>query len=143
MKRRIPIHLKAVLVFLVAILCSSVMVPLVSAAIPGQLYRWYVVTTLVVILLYVSTSEAVLEEFVVPFRASCWDVRPSPSHCVLSSLSFLPLLLGWYFSSWVAGGSSNHQGGLRVIHPTPPASVSFKGKRIGLKEVPDESATRR
>ena len=68
MKRRIPIHLKALLVFLVAIFIYSVIVPLVSAAIPGQLYRWYVVATIAVILLYVSTSEAVWEEFVAPFR---------------------------------------------------------------------------
>ena len=50
MKRRIPIHLKAILVLLVAIFIYSVIVPLVSAAIPGQLYRWYVVTTIAVIL---------------------------------------------------------------------------------------------
>ena len=45
MKRRIPIHLKAILTLLVAIFVFSVVVPQLSAAIPGQLYGWYVVTT--------------------------------------------------------------------------------------------------
>ena len=46
MKFRIPIHLKAILVLLVAILIFSVVVPTVSAAIPGQLYGWYIFATL-------------------------------------------------------------------------------------------------
>jgi mono/diheme cytochrome c family protein len=46
----------------------------------------------------------------------------------------LPLVIGWYFSTW-ALGSAEPPGGLRVVHPTPPASVDFKGKRLNLKEV--------
>jgi mono/diheme cytochrome c family protein len=134
-KRRIPIHLKAILVLLVAIFIYSVIVPLVSAAIPGQLYRWYVVTTIAVILLYVSTSEAAWEEFVAPFRELLLGRTAFTKPLRIVVFIFLPLLLGWYFSSWAAGGIQP-PGGLRVIHPTPPASVSVKGKRMVLKEVP-------
>ena len=45
MKRRIPIYGKAVLVFLAALFVFLVVVPLASAPIPGQLFGWYVVTT--------------------------------------------------------------------------------------------------
>jgi hypothetical protein len=68
MKRRIPIYGKAVLVFLVALFVFLVVVPLVSAPIPGQLFGWYIVTTLVAILLYVSSTEAFWEEFATPLR---------------------------------------------------------------------------
>ena len=90
--------------------------------------------TIAVILLYVSTSEAVWEEFVAPFRSCCWDARLYQA-VAYRRVYFLPLLVGWYFSSWAAGGVQP-PGGLRVIHPTPPASVSFKGKRMVLKEIP-------
>ena len=63
MKRRIPIYGKAVLVFLVALFVFGVVVPLASAPIPGQLFGWYVVTTLVAILLYVSSTAAFWEEW--------------------------------------------------------------------------------
>jgi hypothetical protein len=62
MKRKLSIHVKVILTFLVALFVFSVIVPLVSAPIPGQLYGWYVVTTLFVLLLYVSSSEASWEE---------------------------------------------------------------------------------
>ena len=68
MKRRIPIYGKAVLVFLIALFVFVVIVPWASAPIPGQLFGWYVVTTLVAILLYVSSTQAFWEEFAAPLR---------------------------------------------------------------------------
>ena len=134
MKSRVPIHFKAIFILLVAIFVYSVIVPLVSAAIPGQLYRWYIVTTIAVILLYVSSSEASWEEFVRPFRELLLGRTVITKPLRILVFILLPLLLGWYFSSW-ASGSIEPPGGLRVIHPTPPASVSFKGKRLVLKEI--------
>ena len=135
MKRQIPIHLKAILILLVALFIYSVIVPLVSAAIPGQLYGWYVVTTIAVILLYVSSSEASWEEFVRPFRALLLGRTVVTKPLRILVFILVPLLCGWYFSSWVAG-SAQPPGGLRVIHPTPPGSITFKGKRMVLKDIP-------
>src|SRR5215467_942624 len=115
MKHRMPIYGKAVVVFLVALFVFLVVVPLFSAPIPGQLFGWYVVTTLVAILLYVSSTEAFWEEFAEPLRRVLFIV--------------LPLVIGWYFSTWVSG-AAEPPGGLRVIHPSPPASIDFKGRRI-------------
>jgi mono/diheme cytochrome c family protein len=133
-KRRVPIHLKAILILVVAIAIYSGVVPLVSAAIPGQLYRWYLATTIVVILLYVSSSEASWVEFVTPFRELLLGRTVLTKPLRMLVFIALPLLLGWYFSSWAAG-SVEPPGGLRVIHPTPPQSVTVQGKRMVLKEV--------
>jgi mono/diheme cytochrome c family protein len=133
-KRRIPIHLKALFILLGALLVFSVIVPLVSAAIPGQLYRWYVVTMIFAILLYVSTSESAWGEFVAPIRELLLGRTSVTRPLRILVFILLPLLVGWYFSSWVPS-SVEPPGGLRVIHPTPPSSVSFKGKRVVLKEI--------
>ena len=134
MKSRIPIHLKALFILLLAIFVYSVVIPLVSAAMPGQLYRWYIVTTIAVILLYVSSSEASWQEFVRPFRELLLGRTVITKPLRILVFIFLPLLLGWYFYS-LASGSIEPPGGLRVIHPTPPASVHIKGKRVVLKEI--------
>jgi mono/diheme cytochrome c family protein len=134
MKRQMPIYLKAILIFIVALFIFSVIVPLVSAGIPGQLYGWYVVTTLAAILLYVSSTEASWEEFVVPFRKLLLAHTAVTKPLRLLVFLCFPLLCGWYFTSWVSG-SAEPPGGSRVIHPTPPASITFQGKRLVLKEV--------
>ena len=134
MKRRLPIHLKAILILLVAIFVFSVIVPWVSAAIPGQLYGWYVVTTIVVILLYVSSSEASWQEFVVPFRELLLGRTAVTKPLRILIFICVPLLCGLYFKSW-ASGSAQPPGGSRVIHPTPPSSLTIKGKRMVLKEI--------
>jgi mono/diheme cytochrome c family protein len=134
-KPRIPIHLKAILTLIVAIVIFSAVVPMVSAAIPGQLYGWYVITTVAAILLYVSSTESSWEEFAAPFRAVLLGRTSVTKPLRIAVFIVLPLLFGWYFSSW-ASGSASAPGGLRVIHPTPPGSVNFKGKRMVLKDIP-------
>jgi mono/diheme cytochrome c family protein len=133
-KRRVPIHLKALLTLLVAIVVFSVVVPMVSAAIPGQLYGWYIVTTVAAILLYVSSTESSWEEFASPFRELLLGRTAVTKPLRMAAFIALPLFFGWYFSSWAAG-SVQPPGGLRVIHPTPPGSVNFKGKRMVLKDI--------
>ena len=135
MKRKIPIHLKAILTLLVAIFVFSVVVPHYSAAIPGQLYGWYVVTTIIAILLYVSSTESFWEEFVAPFRELLLGRTAVTKPLRFAVFIVVPLLFGWYFASW-ATGSASPPGGSRVIHPTPPGSVNIKGKRMILKEIP-------
>ena len=135
MKSRVPIHLKAVLILLVAIFVYSVIVPAVSAAIPGQLYTWYIVSTIAAILLYISSTEASWEEFVAPFRELLLGRTALTKPLRILAFIAVPLIFGWYFSSW-ASGSVSPPGGLRVIHPTPPGSVNFKGKRMTLKDIP-------
>jgi len=134
MKRRIPIYGKAVLVFLIALFVFVVIVPLASAPIPGQLFGWYVVTTLVAILLYVSSTEAFWEEFAAPLRRLLLARGAVTKPLRLLIFIALPLVIGWYFSTWVSG-SAEPPGGLRVVHPSPPSSVDFRGKRLNLKEV--------
>jgi mono/diheme cytochrome c family protein len=134
MKRRISIHIKAILTILVALFVFSVIVPLTSAPIPGQLYGWYVVTVLFVILLYVSSSEHSWEEFVTPFRQLLLARTALTKPLRIAVFIAFPLLCGWYFSSWAAG-AAEPPGGLRVIHPTPPSAVDFKGKRLILKDI--------
>ena len=134
MKRRIPIYGKAVLVFVMALFVFVVIVPLVSAPIPGQLFGWYVVTTLVAILLYVSSTEAFWDEFAAPLRRLLLARGAVTKPLRILIFIALPLVIGWYFSTWVSG-SAEPPGGLRVVHPSPPSSVDFRGKRLNLKEV--------
>jgi mono/diheme cytochrome c family protein len=134
MKRRIPIYGKAVLSFLIALFVFLVIVPMASAPIPGQLFGWYVITTLVAILLYVSSTQAFWEEFVAPIRRLLLARGALTKPLRVVVFIVLPLCLGWYFSTWAAG-SAQPPGGLRVVHPTPPSSVDFRGKRLNLKEL--------
>jgi hypothetical protein len=128
-KRKLPIHLKALLILLVALFVFSAIVPMVSAAIPGQLYGWYVVTTIAVILIYVSSSEASWREFARPFRELLQGRTALTKPLRILVFILFPLLCGWYFSGW-ASGSAQPPGGLRVIHPTPPSSVTAFIMRI-------------
>ena len=135
MKRNIPVYIKALLILMVAIILCSGVVPLVSAIIPGQLYRWYIFTTLAVILLYVSSSEATWQEFLVPFRKLLLARTALTKPLRVAVFIALPLVLGWYFSTWASGGGET-PGGLRVIHPAPPSvPIPFQGKSIALAEV--------
>jgi len=134
MKRRMPIYGKAVVVFLIALFVFLVVVPLASAPIPGQLFGWYIVTTLVAILLYVSSTEAFWEEFAAPMRRLLLARTAVTKPLRLVVFIVLPLVIGWYFSTWVSG-AAEPPGSLRVIHPSPPASIDVKGRRINLKEV--------
>jgi mono/diheme cytochrome c family protein len=135
LKSRVPIHLKAILTLIVAIFVFSVVVPAVSAPIPGQLYGWYMIATIVVIMVYMSSSEASWEEFVAPFRALFLGRTALTKPLRIAVFIAVPLICGWYFSSW-ASGTVSPPGGLRVIHPTPPGSVIFKGTRMTLKDIP-------
>jgi mono/diheme cytochrome c family protein len=134
MKRRIPVYGKAILIFLGALFVLAVLVPLVSAPIPGQLFSWYIVVTLAVILLYVSSTEAFWEEFVAPIRQLLLARGAVTKPLRIVVFIAVPLVLGWYFSSR-ASGSAEPPGGLRAVHPAPPPSVTFRGKPIDLKEV--------
>ncbi len=135
MKRHVSIYLKCFLVLVVALFLYSVIVPMVSAPIPGQLYGWYVILTIAAILLYVSSSEESWREFVTPIRELLLGRTALTKPLRIVVFILVPLVCGWYFSSW-ASGSVQPPGGLRVIHPTPPASVTFKGKRMVLKDIP-------
>ena len=134
MRRGLSIHLKSLLILLVALFVFSVVVPFVSAPIPGQLYGWYVITTLFVIFLYVSSSEASLEEFVLPVRQLLLARTALMKPLRIVVFIVVPLICGWYFSTWAVGGSAS-PGGLRVIHPTPPTAVNFQGKRLVLQDI--------
>ena len=131
---RLSIHLKSLLTLLVAIFVFSVVVPYVSAPIPGQLYGWYVITTLFVIYLYVSSSEASWEEFISPVRQLLLARTALMKPLRIVVFIVVPLICGWYFSTWAAGGATP-PGGLRVIHPTPPSSVNFQGKQLVLQDI--------
>ena len=134
MRRGLSIHLKSLLILLVALFVFSVVVPFVSAPIPGQLYGWYVITTLSVIFLYVSSSEASLEEFMLPVRQLLLARTALMKPLRIVVFIVVPLVCGWYFSTWAVGGSAS-PGGLRVIHPTPPTAVNFQGKRLVLQDI--------
>ena len=99
MKRRIPIYGKAVLIFVLALFVFLVIVPMASAPIPGQLFGWYIVTTLVAILLYVSSTQAFWEEFVTPIRRLLLARGAIAKPLRLVVFIVLPLVIGWYFSS--------------------------------------------
>jgi len=134
MKRRIPIYIKAILILLIALVILAGLVPAVSAPIPGQLFGWYVMTALVTILLYVSSTEAFWEEFATPIRQLLLARGAVTKPLRIAVFLVLPLVVGWYFSSWVSG-AAEPPGGLRVVHPAPPPSVNFRGKPIDLKAV--------
>lgn len=134
MKHRIPVYGKAILILLVALLVFAGLIPLVSAPIPKQLFTWYVAVTVVVIFLYVSSTEASWAEFTEPFRQLLLARGAITKPLRIGVFIVVPLILGWYFASQVSG-SAELPGGLRVVHPAPPASLNFRGKPIDLKEV--------
>ena len=106
----------------------GVIVPLVSAPIPGQLYRWYVITTLAAILLYVSSSEAFWEEFVAPIRRA-----PAGAYGALTKPLRIAGLHGAAPGDRVVffhlgGGAAQPPGGLRVIHPDASRVSEFQGQ---------------
>ena len=106
MKFRVPIHLKAILTLIVAIIIFSVIVPAVSAPIPGQLYGWYMIATIVVILVYMSSSEASWTEFVAPFRALLLGRTALTKPLRIAAFIAVPLICGWYFASRASGAVS-------------------------------------
>jgi len=92
-------------------------------------------------LLYVSSTEAFLEEFVVPIRRlllARTAITKTIAYCGLHWLAATP----WLVFLDVGFGLSTTPGGLRVIHP-PAASIDVKGKRLNLEEVAVKSAPRR
>src|SRR5262249_58709220 len=125
---------KGVLVFLVALFVYLVVVPLASAPIPGQLRGWYIATTVIVILLYVSSTEAFWEEFATPIRRLLLARTAITKPLRVVIFIGLPLLLGWYLST-LASSSAQPPGGLRVIFQKPPASIGVNGKRLHSTEM--------
>ena len=135
MKRRIPIYGKAVLVFLVALFVFLVVVPLASAPIPGQLFGWYVVTTLVAILLYVSSTEAFLEEFVIPIRRVLLARTALTKPLRVVIFIGLPLLLGLVFFDLGFGLSSTTR--WLASDPSHPASLDRRQREAAQFERSD------
>ena len=119
-KRRMPIHLKAVLVLLVAIFIYSVIVPLVSAAIPGSSIAgtsWRRLPSSCCMCRRVKRSGKS------SWRRSgscCWDAQPLPSRCVSSCLSFCPCSLAGIFPAGPLA-VCNRQGAAR--HPSHTACI--------------------
>jgi hypothetical protein len=112
MKRRMPIYGKAVVVFVVALFVFLVVVPLASAPIPGQLFGWYIVTTLVAILLptypqqrHPGKNFQALRRLLLA-RTCCDETAASCGfHCPAAGHRMV-------FSTW-ASGSAEPPGGLR------------------------------
>ncbi len=134
MKSRIPLYGKVILILLLVLVVLGVLMPLVSAPIPGHLFSWYLAVTLVVLFLYVSSTEAFWEEFAAPIRRLLLAHGPVTKPLRLVVFIAMPLVVGWYFASRVSG-EVEPPGGLRVVHPAPPPAVKFRGKSIDLKEV--------
>ena len=95
----------------------------------GQLFGWYVVTTLVAILLYVSSTEAFLEEFVVPLRRILLARTAITKPLRLVIFIGLPLLLGWYFrrAFWF---QHNHQPARDLLN----AALMMSKETLNLKK---------
>jgi mono/diheme cytochrome c family protein len=100
-----------------------------SAPVPDSVLIQYLLTALVGILIYVSDNEASWHRFKEPIQTLLVD--PGARWLRVTLMVALPLFVGWLTYSQVRPGVAAPVR-LRSIHPAPPTSISFRGRRIEL-----------
>ncbi len=100
-----------------------------SAPVPDSVLLQYMITVLVGILIYVSDNEERWRRFKEPIIATL--VAPERRRLRVALLVIVPLLVGWLTYDRVRPSVAAPIQ-LRSIHPAPPTSISFRGRRIEL-----------
>lgn len=115
-----------------AVLAASLGVLLaVRPPIPSSLFVFYTVVILAGLAVYVTTTAERMGSFMAPVNAlllsrGLWPLR-------WGVLLTLPLAAG-VVTAWSLLPSNSAPVAFRVIHPAPPASITFAGKTINLRE---------
>ena len=100
-----------------------------SAPVPNSVLLQFMVTALVGVLIYVSDSEERWRKFKEPIGAMLVDA--DKRWLRISLLVAVPLLVGWLTYDQVRPSVAAPVQ-LRSIHPAPPSSIDFRGRRIEL-----------
>ncbi len=133
MKIRIPMLLQAVLILIASYLIFRYGI---HPPIPSSLMGMYMITAIIAVWLYVSSSEEAWQDFLHPIlatlRAEGWFTK------TVRALLFLliPALVG-YVTFARATTTVQEPATLRVIHPAPPNIIDFQGKTINIQGIPE------
>ncbi len=97
--------------------------------IPSSLLYMFMGITLVAILIYMSSDEALWREFLRPIKATLVD---RDKRVLRSALMIaFPILIGLMTLSRVSP-SVQPPAELRTVHPAPPTSIQFQGKTVSI-----------
>src|SRR5262245_64618816 len=106
---------------------------------PWSVIRLYMTVVLLATLIYVSADSDSWRNFVRPIRSTLMD----PSRRVLryALMVVIPLLLG-YYAYTQAAARPQAPPELRAVHPAPPDTIQFRGKRSEERRVGKEGKPR-
>ncbi|MBI4640548.1 MAG: c-type cytochrome [Candidatus Tectomicrobia bacterium] len=130
---RVPMFLQAILAAVVAYLIFRYGI---RPPIPSSLLSMYMAVALAAILLYATSDEAFLQDFMRPI----WAVLRAETLFTQVTRAIVFVLLPLGVASFVfakAIPKVEAPAELRVIHPAPPTSIDFKGKPFVLKDYPE------
>jgi mono/diheme cytochrome c family protein len=97
---------------------------------PWSVVTLYMAIVLMAVLVYVSSDSDSWRAFQAPVRATLLDDDKRALRVVLMTL--LPLVVG-YYAYTQAAARPEAPPELRAVHPAPPASISFRGKRMDIQ----------
>ncbi len=98
--------------------------------VPRSVLTLYMMIVLAAVLVYVSSNSDSWRAFLQPIRSTLVDDSKRPLRLALIVL--LPVLVG-YYAYTQASQSIEAPPELRAVHPAPPASITFRGKTIGVQ----------
>ena len=96
---------------------------------PWSVIKIYMLVVLLAVLIYVSSNADAWQQFVRPM----WETLVRPDRTMLRGVLTIvfPLLLGYYAYSQAAARAEAPPE-LRAVHPAPPDSIQFRGKRYNI-----------
>jgi DMSO reductase family type II enzyme heme b subunit len=97
---------------------------------PWSVLKLYMAIVLLAVLVYVSSDSDSWRTFVRPIRSTIVDDSKRPLRLAL--LLLFPILAG-YYAYTQAAARIEAPPELRVVHPAPPASISFRGRTIDIQ----------
>ncbi len=97
---------------------------------PWSVVKLYMAVVLLAVFVYVSSDSDSWRAFLSPIQSTLVDEGRRPIRNVL--LVLLPILVGVYTYTQAAQRTGEPVE-LRVVHPAPPASITFRGKTIDIQ----------
>ncbi len=105
---------------------------IIQPPLPSSIIWMYMVTLIFSIILYVSYSDKIFEEFLYPVKVFLkHDSLKIPR---MSVGIIVPLFFGW-MSYTMVSPKYEPPAELRTVHPTPPAEIEFNNKKLKLAEI--------
>ncbi|MEE9221156.1 MAG: cytochrome c, partial [candidate division NC10 bacterium] len=97
---------------------------------PWSVVKLYMAVVLLAVFVYVSSDSDSWRAFLSPIQSTLVDEGRRPIRNAL--LVLLPILVGVYTYTQAAQRTGEPVE-LRVVHPAPPASITFRGKTIDIQ----------